>query len=155
MRFTSTTIVRPSSSLHKQVDGPDVGRVLAADQCHVVAQRRDPRREQLLQLGLDAVLLEPGIVAERMVVSCSDLEHLDAQGLALRRPRRDHAVALLDGARRVHPVERLVGLRVGVDGDRAVGLEQDQPSRRGASRAPSRPWYSTAQRATSNRTARA
>ena len=59
---------------------------------------------------------------------------------------------LVDRARRVHPVERLVGLGVGVDGDRAVGLEQHEPIA-GASRAPSRPWYSTEHRATSKRTA--
>ena len=36
-----------------------------------VAQRRDARREQLLQLGFDAVLLEAGIVPSGCVVSCS------------------------------------------------------------------------------------
>ena len=56
-----------------------------ADEREVVAQRLDPRREQLLELGLDAVLLEAGVVAEldRRVVQ--HLVQLDAQRLALRR----------------------------------------------------------------------
>ena len=113
----------------QQVDRADVGRVLAAHEREVVAQRGDARRDQLLQLGFDAVLFEPGIVAEfdRRVVQ--DLVQLDAQRLALRRARDDRAVGLLDRARRVHPVERLVRLGVGVDRDRAVGLAQHQPDR--------------------------
>ena len=120
----------------QQVDRADVGRVLAADEREVVAQRGDARREQLLQLGFDAVLLEPGIVAERRP-SCraapraASMRSVSPFGVA----RDDHAVVLLDHARRVHPVERLVRLGVGVDRDRAVGLEQDEPGRRREPRA--------------------
>jgi hypothetical protein len=49
----------------QEVDRPDVGRVFAAHEGEVVAQRGDACSEQLLQLRLDAVLLQPGVVAER------------------------------------------------------------------------------------------
>src|SRR6476469_10077277 len=41
----------------QQVDGPDVRRVLAAHQGEVLAQGLYARGDQLLELGLDAVLL--------------------------------------------------------------------------------------------------
>ena len=86
---------------------------------------------QLLQLGLDAVLLEAGVVAEleRRVV-----QHLVQLDRAASRPSGsvgdEHPVALADRARRVHPVERLVGLGVGVHRDRAVGLQDQEAQRR-------------------------
>ena len=54
----------PVAVAAQQVDRADVGRELAPHEHEVVAQRGDARREQLLELGLDAVLLEAGIVAE-------------------------------------------------------------------------------------------
>ena len=86
---------------------------------------------QLLQLGLDAVLLEAGIVAEldrrcRAAPRAARCASVSPFGCA----RDDHARRLVDRARRVHPVERLVGLGVGVDRDRAVGLAQDEPRSR-------------------------
>ena len=71
----------------------------------------------------------PGIVAEVEGAVVEHLVQLDPQGLALRALGDDHAVALLDRARRAHPVQRLVGLGVGVDRDRAVGLQHEQPGR--------------------------
>ena len=116
----------------QQVDRSDVGRVLAAHEREVVAQRRDPRRDQLLELGLDAVLLEAGVVAEldRRVVQrprAARSRSVSPFGVARRRSRRRVS---LDRARRVHPVERLVRLGVGVDRDRAVGLAQDEAGAR-------------------------
>ena len=88
----------------------------------------DPRREQLLELGLHAVLREAGVVAEVERVSskstsCSSIVSCSPLGLVtMIVPSRS-----CDRARRVHPVQRLVGLGVGVDRDRAVGLEEQQP----------------------------
>ena len=48
----------------EQVDRADVGRVLAPDDLQVLAQRLDPGRDQPLQLRLDAVLGQAGVVAE-------------------------------------------------------------------------------------------
>ena len=121
----------------QQVDRADVGRELAAHEHEVVAQRGDARREQLLELGLDAVLLEPGIVAELDLGVVEHLVQRDLERLALGIGRDDRVVALRDRARRAHPVERLVRLRVGVDRDRTVGLQQHEPDARarGARRA--------------------
>ena len=95
-RFTSTTTARPSPSRHSRSIGPDVGRVLAPHEREVVAQRGDPRREQLLQLGLDTVLLEAGVVAELEGRVVQHLVQLDAQRLALggawRRSRRRSSI---------------------------------------------------------------
>ena len=48
----------------QQVDGADVGRVLASHEPQVFAERRDPLGQELLELGLDAVLGQAGIVAQ-------------------------------------------------------------------------------------------
>ena len=99
--------------------------ILAPNEREVVAQRGDARREQLLQLGFDAVLLEARVVAELDARVVQDLVQLDAQRLALRVRATIVVVGLVDRARRVHPVERLVR-RVGVHRDRAVGLAHEQ-----------------------------
>ena len=54
----------PVAVAAQQIDRADVGRVLAPHQREVFAQRGDAGRDELLELGLHAVLLEAGVVAE-------------------------------------------------------------------------------------------
>ena len=103
--------------------------IFAAHEAQPVAQRGDPLGDELLELGLDAVLREAGVVAEFDRVVVHDLVQLDGEALAPGVRRHEHAVVLPDRARRAHPVERLVGLRVRVHRDRTVGFQYDQPHR--------------------------
>ena len=113
----------------QQVDRADVGRVLPLDEGEPVPERFDPRRDELLELGLDPVLLEARIVTELDRVVVQHLEQRDRERLALRVRGDEHPLRLADLAGRGHPVERLVGLGVGVHRDRPVGLAQDEPHR--------------------------
>jgi len=67
----------------EQVDGPDVGGVLAPHQRHPLPERRDPGREQLLELGLHAVLLEARVdaVEPRCGDSASSIRCVSPLGL--------------------------------------------------------------------------
>ena len=88
--------------------------------------------EQLLEVLLDAVLLQAGVDAQVVAGVVQDLLDQDAQavaGLGLDHPL-DLAVlggALADRAGRAHPVQRLVGAAVGVHQHRSVGLEHQHP----------------------------
>jgi hypothetical protein len=113
----------------EQIDGPDVGRVLTPHDLEVVTQGTDARRDELLELGLDAVLGQAGVIAECQGVVEHDIVQLDCETLTARIGGDDGAWLLPDRARWAHPVERLVRLRIGVHGDRAVSLEQDEPLR--------------------------
>ncbi len=114
----------------QQVDGPDVGRVLAPDDAEVVTKGAHARGDELLQLGLDAVLRQAGIVAQRDVVVEQHLVQRDGEALSAGIGGDDRARLFADRAGRIHPVQRLVRLAVGMHRDRAIGLEQDQPLRR-------------------------
>ena len=99
----------------QQVDRADRGRVLAADQRQPVAERLEVLGEQLLQVRLDAVLLQAGVDAElvawcRAATSSIVMTQLLA-GLVGRpsRRRRRRSVVLAQRAGRAHPVQRLVG----------------------------------------------
>ena len=91
-----------------------------------------PLGEHLLEVALDAVLLEPGVLAELVLELGQDLGEPDLEPvLAAARPlpHDDRPVALLDHGRRRHPVQRLVPAAVRVDEDGAVRLEDEQPDR--------------------------
>jgi hypothetical protein len=86
--------------------------------------------EQLLQVLLDAVLLQAGVDPEIVVGVVQHLLDQDPQAVpGLRRDGPlDLAVlggALAHGAGRAHPVQRLVGAAVGVHQDRAVRLQHE------------------------------
>ena len=91
------------------------------------------QRQQPLQLGLDAVLLQAGVDPELVRVVVQD--RLDGEdellaGLVGDRPGAGAVDELvLEAAGRAHPVQRLVGAVVGVDGHRAVGLDQQEAGR--------------------------
>ena len=85
--------------------------------------------QQLLQVGLDAVLDQAGVDAELVLRVVQDLVDGDDEGLVGLVADGPDAGLLLEPAGRAHPVERLVGAVVGVDGDRSVGLDQQQPGR--------------------------
>ena len=114
----------------QEIDRADVGRVLTPHHAEVVTKSAHARGDELLQLGLDTVLGEAGIVAERDVVIEQHLVQGDGEPFPARVRGDDGVRLLTNRARRAHPVERLVRLAVGVHGDRAVGLEQDQALRR-------------------------
>ena len=85
--------------------------------------------EQLLELGLHAVLLEPGILPELVAGLGVDLVKRDREPLPFR-VGDDPAVVFLDErVGGVHPIERLVGATVGVDGHAPIGLHHDEPGR--------------------------
>ena len=65
-----------------QVDRADRGRVLAADQGQPVGERRRVLGEQLLQVLLDAVLLQARVDAEVVAGVVEDLLEQDPQGVA-------------------------------------------------------------------------
>ncbi|COV51630.1 Uncharacterised protein [Mycobacterium tuberculosis] len=117
----------------QQVDGSDRGHVLAADQRVPFAQQLDVLGEQRLQVGLDAVLDQPGVHAQLVATVVLDSFDSDAQllaGLVLDHPHWRLAAGLFgQPARRTHPVQRLVGAVVSMYADRSVGLEQQQPAR--------------------------
>jgi hypothetical protein len=120
----------------QQVDRPDVGRVLAADQPQARGDRLAVGGEQLLEVRLDAVLPQAGIDAEVVARVRQHVVQRDRQRLALGRPHGpDRSALVVDrlghGVGRVHPVERLVGAPVGVHGHAPVGLDHDQPGGEG------------------------
>ena len=117
------------------VDRADGRRVLASDEGPALAHRLDVLSQQLLQMRLDAVLLQARVDAELVLGVVQHLVDRDDEFVAGFRvrdgPRPDAVVIGLDrratwGA---HPVQGLVRAVVGVNGDRAVGLHQDQPVR--------------------------
>ncbi len=116
-----------------QVDRADRGGVLAADQGQAGGERRRVVGEQLLEVLLDAVLLQAGVDAEVVAGVAEDLGEQDPQGvvgLGVGDRPLDLAVlggALAQRARRRHPVQRLVGAAVGVHQHRAVGLDHQHP----------------------------
>jgi hypothetical protein len=88
--------------------------------------------EQHLHVGLDAVLLEPGVEIHRVRRVRDHLGDPDVEPvLSFELAHDDQAVLLLDHRRRSHPVQRLVAARVGVHEHRAVGLDHQQPQRLG------------------------
>ena len=115
-----------------QVDRPDVRRPLAPHEPEALAAPAGRGGERLLQVGLDAVLLQAR-VALHVVRGVGD--HLGEPDLepvvALELAHDDQALRLLDHRRRRHPVQRLVPAGVGVHEHRAVGLDHQQPQRLG------------------------
>jgi hypothetical protein len=119
-----------------QVDRPDRGGVLAADQRQPLGQGRRVLGEQLLEVLLDAVLLQPRVDAELVGGVVLDVLQQDPQRVAVLAGHGplDGAVLghpLLDRARRRHPVQGLVGAAVGVHEHRPVGLDHQHPERHG------------------------
>src|SRR6188472_4340561 len=115
-----------------EIDGPDVGRPLPTDEAQT---RLDPLRhlrERLLEVALDAVLLEPRIVTQLVLELGEELRDADLEPV-LRPPRTladdDHVLPVLDHRGRGHPVQRLVPAAVCMDEHRAVGLEDEQADR--------------------------
>ena len=131
-RLISTATEPPVGVAAHQVDRADGGRELAPYQAQAVGQGGGVLGEQLLEVLLDAVLLQAGVHAEVVAGVVQHLLDQDPQavtGLGGHGPL-DLAVlggALADGARRAHPVQRLVGAAVGVHQHRAVGLEHQHP----------------------------
>jgi hypothetical protein len=128
----------------------DRGHVLTADEPVAVAEELDLLGEELLQVRLDAVLLEARVDAElvrAVVVDLVDRHDEGVTGLLVRDlpqlgdPGRGLRLVGLDRrehAGRAHPVERLVGAAVGVDEQAAVVLHHEQPlGERQVSRQPS------------------
>src|SRR5205085_1375266 len=95
-----------------------VGVDIAAQPGQVDLEARHARAlrvDACLQLGLDAVLLEPGILTELDPRVVHHFVQRDNERLALRVRCNDLVGALDDRAGRVHPVQRLVRLGIGVD----------------------------------------
>ena len=78
----------------EQVDGADLGAVLAAHEHQPGLELVARGGEQLLEVGLDAVLLQAGVGAEVVGGVGDDLLDRDAERLALRVGDRPLAVAL-------------------------------------------------------------
>jgi MFS family permease len=109
-----------------EVDRPDRGRVLAADQPPALAEHVELDREQLLQVRLHPVLDQAGVDAE---VDRGIAHHVgkgDDQGLARLAGHRPQAGLLGEPARGRHPVQRLVRAAVGMHEHRAVRLDDEQ-----------------------------
>ena len=125
----------------QQVDGTDRRRELASHEREPVADDVDLLREQALQVGLDAVLLQARIDAElvcRVVQHLVDAHEQRIAGLRVGDPPvLEHAGRARLGirlfhrqrARRAHPVQRLVRPAVGVDEQRPVALVHEQARR--------------------------
>src|SRR5699024_9201850 len=126
----------------EDVHRADRGEVLAAHQRPALAEGVDVLREQGLEVGLDAVLLQARVDPE---IVGGVLEHLDQahpqpvtglvvhdvplfDPLALGVLARLLVAAARGGqrARRGHPVQRLVAAAVGMDQHAAVGLDDQQ-----------------------------
>ena len=123
--------------LGHDVDRADGGGELAAHQAVAGAQDLDLLGQELLEVGLDAVLGEPGVHAQLVADVGDGLEEADDEAVVglggADLPDLAHAVGggLLvrlgdrEAGRGAHPVQGLVGAAVGVDEDRAVGLEHE------------------------------
>src|SRR5207248_11780496 len=82
----------------------------------------------LLQIALDAVLVQRGRIAHVVRDVTQDLDKPDLEPLvAFPLANYDRVVARFDYGRRRHPVQRLVTPRVVVDEERSVSLEHQQP----------------------------
>ncbi len=114
-----------------EVDRTDRRRVLAPHQRETDFDRVRRGGEQLLEVGLDAVLLQPRIVAEVGRDVGDHLVQRDRQRLALLVGDDPPIGRHDERVRGVHPVQRLVRATVGVDGHAPVGLHHDQPRRLG------------------------
>src|SRR5581483_9854994 len=120
-----------------EVDGADVRRPFAAHEPHALADEVGPGGQLLLQVPLDAVLLQAGVLVERKLEVAEDLGDANLEPvLATAGPlaHDDAARLLLDHGRRGHPVQRLVAARVRVHEHRAVRLEHEQARRLGQER---------------------
>src|SRR3954447_5088184 len=115
-----------------QVDGPDVRRPLAPDEPEALAAPPGRRGERLLEVRLDPVLLEPGIVLHVVHRIGDDVGEPDLEPVvALELAHDEQAGLLLDHRRRRHPVQRLdlMATAVGPHHERAVALDHQQPQR--------------------------
>ena len=126
--------------LGHDVDRADGGGELATHQAVAGAQDLDLLGQELLEVGLDAVLGEPGVHAQLVADVGDGLEKADDEAVVglggADLPDLAHAVGggLLvrlgdrEAGRGAHPVQGLVGATVGVDENRAVGLEHEHAS---------------------------
>ena len=131
-RLISTAIQPSSLVAAHEVDGADVRRPLAPDEPEALAAPLRLLGEQLLQVRLDAVLLQRGRLAHVVRHVGEHLGDADVEpvlGVAGMLAHDDVTVRLLDHRRRRHPVGRLVAAVVGVHHHRAVRLDHDQPQR--------------------------
>jgi acyl dehydratase len=110
----------------QQVHRSDVGGVLPSDQHHARSECRRVGGEEFLEVGLHAVLAEPGVGAEVVVEVGHDVVEGNGERLALGVRHHPPPFLLDERVGGVHPVERFVGPAVGVDGDTAIGLDHDE-----------------------------
>ena len=139
-RLSSTATAAPRAVPGQDVDRPDRGHVLAADQHVPVAEEVDLLGEQLLQVRLHAVLLQAGVDARDRATVSLRISWIDTTSMSAvfawvtRHTSRMPAAccsssgsSMATRAGRAHPVEGLVGAAVGVDEEAAVGLQHQQP----------------------------
>jgi hypothetical protein len=129
--LTSIATTRPSRSRHSRSIGPIAVGYSRRTRVRPSSIVCGAAGEQFLQMRLDAVLLQTGIVAERRLHVGQDLVHRDGQRLALRVGDDPGVVTDHEHVRCVHPVERFVRTTVGVDRHAAVGLHHDEADRLG------------------------
>src|SRR5947207_3383115 len=99
---------------------------LLREKCQLGLALAAQHGELLLQVALDAVLLEAGRLAHLVRDVAQHLDQADLEpvfGLPGALPDDDRVTVLLERGRRRHPVEGLVAPRIGVDEHRAVVLE--------------------------------
>ena len=125
----------------QDVDRADRRHVLAPDQAPPVTEGVDVLGEELLEVGLDPVLDQPGVDPEvvlRVVENLVQAYPKPVLGLGvLHDPHQRDPVGRLLGrrrdlrhrARRRHPVQRLVRAAVAVHQHRPVGLDHEQAGR--------------------------
>ncbi len=118
------TLVRPT----EEIDRTDVRGVLAPEQGEAGLQRPGLLSEQLLEVRLDAILLQPGVLPQLHLVIREHLVEPDGELFVLRVGDHPLVRFLYEAVRGIHPVQRLVGTAVGVDGHTAVRLHHDQTS---------------------------
>jgi MFS family permease len=109
-----------------QVDRPDRGRVLAADQPPALAEQAELDREQFLQVRLDPVLDQARVDAELERGVAHHLGDGDDERLPALAGDGPPPRFLGQPARRRHPVQRFIRAAVGVHEHRAVRLDDEQ-----------------------------
>ena len=125
----------PSASRHIRSTGPIAVGNSRRTSVRPSARRRRVLGEQLLEVLLDAVLLQARVDAEVVGAVVQHLLEQDPQRVVVlagdqsTRATPSSLMPSRDLARRRHPVQRLVGAAVGVHQHRPVVLDHDQPGR--------------------------
>jgi hypothetical protein len=112
IRFTSTATHSCIGVAAHEVDRPDLGLPLAPHERQRLAERLGRGCERLLQVALDAVLLQRRRLPHVVLDVTEHREQADLELVVALRLRHDEPVALVGHERRRrHPVERLVAAR--------------------------------------------